>query len=310
MTVEQQHQRNRLRSRINPPIFFGAAALIFTFVVFGALLPGLAEQWFGKVQSYIVETFGWFSLLTVAIFLVFSVFVTSSDSGSLVIDIITSGGELEPPLWQRVFWAVTEGMVAAVLLLAGGLAALQTTSLAAALPFAVVMLLVCYGLLRGLRMEGFKRLAHAIPPTPLTSASRAPWQKRLRTMVSHPGRQKVATFLRTTVSAALTEAIAELRINGLRADLERAGDHVSVTVYHGTAPDFVYGVHIRGYIILAYAFPEFTVGTDTGKEYYRAEVYLSEGSQHYSIMDFTKEQLLADFISQYEKHRHFLHLWG
>jgi choline/glycine/proline betaine transport protein len=244
----------------------------------------------------------------VAIILVITFFVTSSDSGSLVIDIITLGGELEPPLWQRVFWAITEGIVAAVLLLAGGLTALQTASLAAALPFAVVMLLVCYGLLRGLRMEGLKRLAHAIPANPLAGASRPPWQKWLRTMVSHPGKQEVSAFLRTTVTAALTEATAELDINGLRAELDRSADHVSVTVYHGTAPDFVYGVHINGYFIPDYAFPEFTMGADAGREYYRAEVYLAEGNQHYSVMDFTKEQILADFVSQYEKHRHFLHL--
>src|SRR5690606_28155347 len=71
--------------------------------------------------------------MTIAPLLVVTFFVTSSDSGSLVIDIITSGGEPEPPVWQRVFWAVTEGVVAAVLLLAGGLAALQTGAIASGL---------------------------------------------------------------------------------------------------------------------------------------------------------------------------------
>jgi len=88
-----------------------------------------------------------------ATFVVVTFFVTSSDSGSLVIDIITSGGEQDPPVAQRIFWAVTEGAVASVLLLAGGLGALQTASITTALPFAVVLLVICYGLLKGLRRD-------------------------------------------------------------------------------------------------------------------------------------------------------------
>ena len=89
----------------------------------------------------------------IAILLIVTFFVTSSDSGSLVIDIITSGGNEEPPVWQRVFWAVSEGVVASILLAAGGLSALQTAAICSALPFAFVMLFICFGLLKGLQME-------------------------------------------------------------------------------------------------------------------------------------------------------------
>jgi choline/glycine/proline betaine transport protein len=89
----------------------------------------------------------------VAVLLIVTFFVTSSDSGSLVIDIITSGGSEEPPVWQRVFWAVSEGIVASILLAAGGLSALQTAAICSALPFAFVMLFICFGLFRGLQME-------------------------------------------------------------------------------------------------------------------------------------------------------------
>ncbi|MGW2340395.1 BCCT family transporter [Streptomyces sp. NPDC001661] len=79
-------------------------------------------------------------------------FVTSSDSASLVIDLLTSGGNVDAPKIQRVFWSVLEGAVAAVLLLAGsgGLVALQTASITTALPFSVVMIVMCYGLVRAL----------------------------------------------------------------------------------------------------------------------------------------------------------------
>lgn len=92
---------------------------------------------------------GWLtSILAVTVVVTF--FVTSSDSGSLVIDIITAGGNPEPPVVQRVFWAVLEGVVAAVLLFGGGLVALQTAAITTGLPFSVVLLGMCYALHKGL----------------------------------------------------------------------------------------------------------------------------------------------------------------
>lgn len=88
------------------------------------------------------------SLLGVLVIVTF--FVTSSDSGSMVIDIITAGGNPDPPTPQRVFWAVLEGVVAAALLLGGGLVALQTAAITTGLPFAIIILLMCYSVYRGL----------------------------------------------------------------------------------------------------------------------------------------------------------------
>jgi len=89
-----------------------------------------------------------------AAFVVAVFFVTSSDSGSFVVDMLTSGGHPDPPVWQRVFWAVSEGVVAAMLLLAGGLAALQSAAINTGLPFCVILLFVCAGLGRALHAEG------------------------------------------------------------------------------------------------------------------------------------------------------------
>lgn len=89
----------------------------------------------------------------IAIILVIVFFVTSSDSGSLVIDTITAGGKINAPVSQRVFWVVFEGLVAAALLLGGGLVALQAAAVSTGLPFAIVLLLACYALIRGLMSE-------------------------------------------------------------------------------------------------------------------------------------------------------------
>jgi len=93
---------------------------------------------------------------TIAIILLIVFFVTSSDSGSLVIDSITAGGKLHAPVPQRVFWATMEGLVAIALLAGGGAAALsslQSGVIAAGLPFAFVLLACCYSLYRGLRHQ-------------------------------------------------------------------------------------------------------------------------------------------------------------
>ncbi|MDR9418469.1 BCCT family transporter [Gracilimonas sp.] len=89
----------------------------------------------------------------IAIALILSFFVTSSDSGSLVIDGLTSGGKLDAPVGQRIFWAQTEGLVAAILLVGGGLGALQTASISTGLPFALILLVMCFSLHRGLKRE-------------------------------------------------------------------------------------------------------------------------------------------------------------
>ena len=94
------------------------------------------------------------SALAVVLVMVF--FITSSDSGSLVIDTITAGGKLEPPVMQRVFWALLQGCVAGILLFGGGnevLGALQAGAITTALPFTFVLLMCCLGLYRGLRQE-------------------------------------------------------------------------------------------------------------------------------------------------------------
>ncbi|WP_213217974.1 BCCT family transporter [Roseibium polysiphoniae] len=91
------------------------------------------------------------SLLGIVLVIVF--FVTSSDSGSLVIDTITAGGKVDAPMPQRVFWCTFEGLVAIALLLGGGLGALQAMAVSTGFPFAVVLLLACYATYKGLADE-------------------------------------------------------------------------------------------------------------------------------------------------------------
>ncbi|PWJ38423.1 BCCT family transporter [Sediminitomix flava] len=89
----------------------------------------------------------------ISIILVISFFVTSSDSGSLVVDSITSGGKLDAPVGQRIFWALTEGLVAAMLLYGGGLQAIQAAVITTGLPFTIVLIFMAFSLRKSLKDE-------------------------------------------------------------------------------------------------------------------------------------------------------------
>lgn len=137
---------------------FGNSALFLELAGSGV---GISEAVVNDMPTalfVLLQHLPWTSAVSfVAIILIVIFFVTSSDSGSLVIDIITSGGNEKAPVWRRVFWAVSQGVVASVLLLAGGLSALQTASISSAFPFAFVMLFICLGLLKGIKNDSSER---------------------------------------------------------------------------------------------------------------------------------------------------------
>ncbi len=116
--------------------------------------PGLVEAVqadLGSAIFQLVEYYPFAKPITLLIVVMIVLwFVTSSDSASFVIDMLTAGGDTNPPKIQRLFWATMEGLIAAILLAAGGLEALQAAAIVAGLPFAIVIFLMMYALLRGL----------------------------------------------------------------------------------------------------------------------------------------------------------------
>ena len=133
---------------------FGGSALHNALVGNGAALATYNELGQTVAMFAMLEQFPLGALSGIlATLLVITFFVTSSDSGSLVIDHLTSGGKHDVPKVQRIFWAVTEGAVAALLLVGGGLGALQTAAITTGLPFAVILCLMCYTVYLGLDNE-------------------------------------------------------------------------------------------------------------------------------------------------------------
>ena len=145
---------------------------LFIFIWMGVFGSTALEQLYADpagslVKEYVIDNYrpelslfgmlnelpltGLMSTLGIILALIF--FVTSSDSGSLVIDTITAGGKIDAPRPQRMFWAIVEGLIAIVLLIGGGLTALQAGVTATAIPFSIVLLLMCYSIIKALNGE-------------------------------------------------------------------------------------------------------------------------------------------------------------
>ena len=115
-----------------------------------AALQQAPEQVLFQVLDFLPGA-GFLALLTTLLLLTF--FITSADSATLVLAMMTSGGMQEPPMWKKLAWGVLMAAVAAVLVIAGGLQGLQSMAVIAAVPFAVILVLVCFSLIRALREE-------------------------------------------------------------------------------------------------------------------------------------------------------------
>ena len=288
--------------------FFGNTALILELAGAGNELSQAVVQDLPTAVFVLLEELPLTTLMSLlATVLVVTFFVTSSDSGSLVIDIITSGGAEDPPVWQRVFWAISEGVVAAILLVAGGLAALQTAALSTALPFALIMLLICYGLHKGLRGEAAYRLQAMPSPSIPALSTPGEWQHRLKALLGHHTQQDVQAYLDNTVRPAMQQAAEQLREQSLEVRIEEDEGVIQMIVGHGTEKDYLYQIKLREYAVPSVAFPELPRrGRD--RSYWRAEVFLRHGAQHYDVAGYTREQLVNDILAQFELHMQYLHI--
>lgn len=239
-----------------------------------------------------------------ATLLVITFFVTSADSGALVIDMITSGGAEDPPVWQRISWAIGAGLVAAVLLVAGGLEALQTAAIASALPFTVVMVLICYGLLRALQGESRGAAidlsaAAAEPAEPLFPA----WKQRLQSITRHHTRGEIEAFIADTVRPALDAVASQMRADGLAPRVTGDAGRVAFTLQHEDLTVFRYMVRLRELRAARFAFAETRDATTGEERHYRAVAQAPDG-EPVDVTGFSREQVINDLLKRYARFRH------
>ncbi|GAB3160771.1 choline BCCT transporter BetT [Myceligenerans halotolerans] len=244
-------------------------------------------------------------------------YVTSADSGALVLSNFTSrlhkAGD-DGPAWLRIFWAAATGLLTMAMLLAGGITTLQSGTIIMGLPFSFVMVAVMLGLYKVLRTEGHKTdtLRTSLPAS-LSDRTHADgvaghsWKLRLRRMLSFPTRAQSRRFVENVCRPALTEVVTELTEQDATASVAESGEVAGVpcltlTVEHGDDEPFTYRL-----CPVEAPTPVFASGRPVGEDYYvRIEVYLTEGTQGYDVTGYTKEQLIADVLDQYERHLIYL----
>jgi choline/glycine/proline betaine transport protein len=287
---------------------FGNSAIwIDTHVAQGAL-----AQTAGNVDALLFRFFeylpwakavSWLAIVLIAVF-----FVTSADSGAFVVDAIATRGNPRSPVWQRLFWAAVLGVTAAVLLVAGGLKALQALTLGAALPVAAIMVALCWGLWRGMqadRAHSAQELAHA---TNFWSGQH--WRKRLEQIVHQPTREDVLRFMHSVVLPAMRDVAAELDRRGVQAHVqddtatgEGEGEAASVrlTIPMAELRDFVYGVRPVRRKLPGFMLTE--VAQDEERRYVVEPVtFFADGRQGYDIQYLRGEELIADILRHYERY--------
>lgn len=329
MFIARISRGRTIREFIAGVLFVPSAFTFLWMTVFGdtAILMSLKDGVFEQINANtaLFEMFAQLpfgSLLSgLSIILIVTFFVTSSDSGSLVIDTLTAGGRHDAQTWQRVFWAITEGVVASVLLLVGGASALkslQTAAIAAALPFTIILFIFCLGIIKALKNESYKSLSTERKSN--VAHSHLPWKQRLRSIVSWPRSKQIITYIENIVMPAMEDVKAELsrHTDDMILDVEmeiqinRTEDNgIELIFTHGDETDFLYSAKLVRYNIPTFAYMERNKQGDATKErshYYRLEPHLLEGSQHYDIYGFTKEQVIQDILHLYEEHLTYLQI--
>jgi len=282
--------------------FFGNSAIALVQGGFSELASTVNSDSASALFMFL-EKFSFSSVLsTIAVFMIVIFFVTSADSAALVMNMLCSNGKDDTPVWQKVFWGVTVGVVATFLMLAGGLGSLQALTIATALPFSVVLLGAIFGLFRALRVDVIKKQTNSFNNMPISEMSKS-WQERLSTIITLPSKKDGRKFINETAAKALDELRAEFEKNGLNAEVVKQENFINLRVMLGDETDFYYGVKLT-----KSESSDYTRELEGDDLYYRAEVYLKEGGQDYDVLGWSEATLINDVIEQYRKHMQFLHI--
>lgn len=288
---------------------FGDTAIVLVLVQGVQSLADLTQQDSSLALFEFLAQFPFSQTLSIiAVIMVIVFFVTSADSGALVIDLLASGGVETTPAWQRLFWSLGMGVMAIALLLADGLQALQTATIASALPFSFVLLAAIWGLLKALRIDVTKRTTHGqlhLAPRPTPAED---WRKRVRSLMTFPDYPLTRRFLEEVVVPACEEVAEALRKEGATVRLIREEDVIGIEVPLGEETDFRYELRPKAHRTPAFIMKGTRDESGHRHEYFRVEVYLTEGGQNYDVMGWSRQGIIADILDQYSRHLHFLHL--
>ncbi|MBP1324869.1 choline/glycine/proline betaine transport protein [Leucobacter exalbidus] len=240
-------------------------------------------------------------------------YVTSADSGALVLSNLTSH-VVDPkqdgskPL--RIFWSITTGLLTLGMLLVGGVSTLQQATLIIGLPVSVLLYLVMISLFRALRTEA-QHIEGYEATKPLRYApAETSWRRRLRRSTTFPHQAQVMRYIDSVTEPALMDVTDELRKSGVEVECERLDvEGLGVQALHVTArfpdqQDFTYQIYP-----VAHELPNFAYrSVGTSEYYFRLEVFTATGSHGYDVYGFDSDQIISDVLGHYESHLEYLRI--
>ena len=244
---------------------------------------------------------GLVSLVVISLF-----FITSADSGIYVLNNIASRDKsLAAPRWQAVMWGILMSVVAIVLMQSGGLANLQTMTLLVALPFAMLMLLMCFSLWKGLNADK-KYFDTKVNPTSIFWTGDK-WKERLEQMMNQTQEKDILRFLKHTVLPAMRELRQELiskyelsvQINTLFDQDEPA---VELVIQKDLMRDFMYGVKSIGREVSEQLINDDNLPHIQHSMTYEPYTYFFDGRVGYDVQYMDQDELIADMLKHYERY--------
>ena len=244
---------------------------------------------------------GLVSLVVISLF-----FITSADSGIYVLNNIASRDKsLAAPRWQAVMWGVLMSVVAIVLMQSGGLANLQAITLLVALPFAMLMLLMCFSLWKGLNADK-KYFNTKVNPTSIFWTGDK-WKERLEQMMNQTQEKDILRFLKHTVLPAMRELRQELigkyelsvQINTLFDQDEPA---VELVIQKDLMRDFMYGVKSIGREVSEQLINDDNLPHIQHSMTYEPYTYFFDGRVGYDVQYMDQDELIADMLKHYERY--------
>ena len=244
---------------------------------------------------------GLVSLVVISLF-----FITSADSGIYVLNNIASRDKsLAAPRWQAVMWGILMSVVAIVLMQSGGLANLQAMTLLVALPFAMLMLLMCFSLWKGLSADK-KYFDTKVNPTSIFWTGDK-WKERLEQMMNQTQEKDILRFLKHTVLPAMRELRQELigkydlsvQINTLFDQDEPA---VELVIQKDLMRDFMYGVKSIGREVSEQLINDDNLPHIQHSMTYEPYTYFFDGRVGYDVQYMDQDELIADMLKHYERY--------
>ena len=244
---------------------------------------------------------GLVSLVVISLF-----FITSADSGIYVLNNIASRDKsLTAPRWQAVMWGVLMSVVSIVLMQSGGLANLQAMTLLVALPFAMLMLLMCFSLWKGLNADK-KYFETKVNPTSIFWTGDK-WKERLEQMMNQTQEKDILRFLKHTVLPAMRELRQELigkyelsvQINTLFEQDEPA---VELVIQKESMRDFMYGVKSVGREVSTQLINDDNLPHIQHSMTYEPYTYFFDGRVGYDVQYMDQDELIADMLKHYERY--------